>query len=349
MKISLIVVCHHSSSVLSGCVESFRRQAAAAAVESEVIAVEHSDDDREAQAVAACRPDRLLRRPNRGYAAGLNAGAADSSGDLLFLANPDIDFLDGSVAALVDAVVGGVKVVAGPQLLWDRGGEVVLPIPDDPSPWAELGRTLRARWPRRSFLEGRVAASWRVWTADQPCHVPSLRGPLMALRRDTARWLGPMDEGYFLYYEETDWLWRARRRGATLILAPGSRVVHRWGHATGQRRDNDEIAERSRVRFFERNYGAAMRALLNRLAAPCPPSAAGFERVAGPGSIPETAADVWLLSIVGWMEPSVGCLGVSTLPPAARELSSTGRWYAVAAKLDHDRWRLEGSWMWERR
>ncbi len=347
MKVSLIVVCHHSSGVLAGCVESFRRQAEAAGVVSEVVAVEHSEDDGEAAAVEVCRPDRLMRRPNRGYAAGLNAGLSEATGDLVFLANPDIEFLDGSVAGLVDAVAGGAHV-AGPQLLWDRSGEVVLPIPDDPSPMAELARTLRARWPRRGALEARVAASWRVWTAEEPCEARSLRGPLMALDRDTARWLGPLDEGYFLYYEETEWLWRARRRGARLVLAPRSRVVHRWGHATRRCGDTEAIAERSRVRFFERNYPAPLRALLNRLAVSGSPSDGLFERVAGPDAIPETAADVWLLSIVSQMEPSVGCLGVSSLPPAARELSSSGRWYAVAARLENGRWRLRGSWMWER-
>ncbi len=165
MKISLVVVCHHSSRVLPGCVESFRRQAAAAGVEPEVIVVEHSEDDGEALAVETCRPDRLMRRPNGGYAAGLNAGIGQATGELLFLANPDIEFLDGSVGALVDAVVGGRKI-AGPQLLWDLAGEVILPIPDDPSPTAELARTLRRRWPRRGAFERRVAASWRVWTAE---------------------------------------------------------------------------------------------------------------------------------------------------------------------------------------
>jgi len=345
MKVSLVVVCHHSSGVLPGCVESFRRQAAAAGVEPEVIVVEHSEDDSEASAVEACRPDRLIRRPNAGYAAGLNTGTSRATGELLFLANPDIEFLDGSVGALVDGVVGARKI-AGPQLLWDRAGEVVLPIPDDPSPTAELARTLRRRWPRGGSLERLVAASWRVWTAEEPCEAPSLRGPLMALSRDTARWLGPLDEGYFLYYEETEWLWRARRRGAGLVLAPGSRVVHRWGHATRRRGDNEAIAERSRLRFFQRNYPAPLRWLLERLAAPQPPSNDRFEPVSGPDAVPEIGADVWLLSIVSQMEPSVGCLGVATLPPAARELSSSGRWYAVAARRERDRWRLQGSWMW---
>lgn len=227
----MIAVSHHSSGVLPRCVSSFRQQASAAGVDPEIIVVEHSEDEGEAAAVAGCDPDRILVRPNKGYAAGLNAGMADATGDLIFLANPDIEFLDGAVAGLVEAVEGGADV-AGPQLVWDPAAEVVLPVPDDPGPMAELGRTVRRRWPSRSALESRIGASWRVWTADEPCRVPSLRGPLMVADREALERLGPLDEGYFLYYEETEWLLRARRQGARLVLAPRSRVVHRWGHST---------------------------------------------------------------------------------------------------------------------
>lgn len=347
MKASLIAVCHHSSSVLPRCVSSFRREAAAAGIETEVVVVEHSEDSGEAAAVATCKPDRILNRPNRGYAAGLNAGIAEASGELIFLANPDIEFLDGAVAGLVDAVDGGADV-AGPQLVWDPAADVVLPVPDDPGPMAELGRTVRRRWPSRSALESRIGASWRVWTADEPCPVPSLRGPLMVADRDTLERLGPLDEGYFLYYEETEWLWRARRRGARLVLAPTSRVVHRWGHSTRRLNDQAEIEQRSRNRFFERNYPGWVRALLQRIAVTEMRREPGFEEVSGPDAVPEIPADVWLLSIVSEMEPSVGCLGVSSLPPAARELSSSGRWYAVAAGMEGRHWRLHGRWTWEK-
>ena len=39
MKVSLVVVCHRSSEALRTCVESFRREAGAAGVEAEVVAV----------------------------------------------------------------------------------------------------------------------------------------------------------------------------------------------------------------------------------------------------------------------------------------------------------------------
>jgi GT2 family glycosyltransferase len=347
VKVSLVVVCHHSSEVLPRCVSSFRRHAETAGVEPEVVVVEHSENDGEAAAAAACDPERILVRPNRGYAAGLNAGAAEASGELVFLANPDIEFLDGGVGGLVDAIAAGADV-AGPQLVWDPAGEVLLPIPDDPGPMAELGRTIRRRRPFPSSFEDRFAASWRVWTADDPCSVPSLRGPLMAASSQTLRRLGPLDEGYFLYYEETEWLWRARRRGARLVVAPRSRVAHRWGHATEKLGDSATVEERSRNRFFERNYPGWVRAVLRWLATAHAARDAGFARVAGPDAIPETPADLWLLSIVSQMEPSVGCLGISSLPPAARELSSSGRWYAVAASLERRRWRLQGRWTWEK-
>ena len=348
MKISLIAVCHHSSGVLPCCVQSFRRQAKAAGVASEVIVVEHSEDDGEASAVEASEPDTLLRRPNRGYAAGLNAGVSEAAGDLVFLANPDIEFLNGSVGALVDAVVGGSDV-AGPQLFWDYEAEVILPIPDDPSPVAELGRTISRRWPTRRALERVIERSWKVWASTRPCRVPSLRGPLLALRRDTVKRLGPLDEGYFLYYEETEWLWRARKNGARLVLTPGSRVIHRWGHATRRHSDSAAVEARSRRRFFERNYPKPFRVLLRRLAPRVEPPGLDFTEVDSPSEIPAVEADIWLASLVNQMQPSVGSLRVSKLPSAILEIAGVDRWYAVAARRVNSRWRLQGRWTWETR
>ena len=346
MKVSLIVVCHHSSGVLPSCIASFRAAAAEAGAEAEVIAVEQSEDDAEVEAAAAVGPDRLLRCSNRGYAAGLNSGAGEATGEVILLANPDIEFLDGSVAALVDALGSGADI-AGPQLLWDRGGEVLLPIADDPRPLAELVRTFRHRWPALGSVERRVEASWRVWTGSRPTEVASLRGPLMAVGRPALERFGPLDEGYFLYYEETEWLLRAARRGARLRQVPTARVVHRWGHSTVRRSDLAEIEDASRQRFFARNYPAVFRALLRRLASSTPKIDHRFTRIDDPRAIGEIRADAWLLSIVDRMEPFVGCLGVRSLPPAALELVSKGRWYAVAARRSGRRWRRAGAWMWE--
>jgi len=124
VKLSLVVVSHHSSAVLAECLTSFRREAGAAGVESEVVAIEQSEDSNELESVSALGIDRIRVCPNRGYAAGLNVGVTEATGEVLLLANPDIRFLDGSVAALLRALDEGFEVV-GPKLVWDADGRVL--------------------------------------------------------------------------------------------------------------------------------------------------------------------------------------------------------------------------------
>lgn len=346
--VSLVVVCHRSSSVLADCISSFRSEAQATEVAGEVVVVEQSEDPAEAERVGALRADRLELRPNRGYAAGLNAGIAAAGGEVLLLANPDTVFCAGSLKALLEAIAEGYDV-AGPQLVWDDGGEVLFPPAEDPGTPAELWRTLRGRWQRAwdAGLHGVLDEWWRVWTADRPVEVAALRGPLLAASRAAVDRLGPLDEGYFLYYEETEWLRRGRRRGARFAVAPGARVVHRAGHATVGTAGREAIEAASRERFFARNYGAASRWLLRRCAAGEASAGIVAEPVAGPRAVPEHAAELWLVSTFRHLMPAVGVVGRPTLPATLERVISGGPWYAAAAARDGGRWRLTGCWRWE--
>ncbi len=162
MKVSLVLVTYRSAAHLALCLDSFQRQAAACGVSGEVVVVEQSEDPAEAAAVhSAAAPATVLLRPNRGYAAGLNCGAGAASGDVLLLANPDIEFLEGSLAALLAALGQGFDV-AGPQLVWDPCGPLLLPVPEDPSPGAVTWQHLRRRWQGvwRQGGQGELVRSW---------------------------------------------------------------------------------------------------------------------------------------------------------------------------------------------
>ena len=349
MKVSLVLVCHHSSSVMSQCVASFRHVADASGIDVEIVAVEQSENRAEAAAVAELAVDRVLVRPNRGYAAGLNAGIDVAGGDLLVLANPDLVFQHDSLVPLVRALEAGFDVV-GPQFVWDADGTFLLPAAEDPAPRAELWRTVRRRWPWAwsMGLAGWLEEVWRVWAATGTVAVPSLRGALLAAPRDAFERFGRFDDGYFLYYEETEWLWRARRAGARLGLAADARVVHRWGHATARRGDRGAIEEASRQRFFRRNYGPLWRLLLGLPRSGTRLAAGSTRLVAGPEEVPATAADLWLLSPFPHLQPSGGAVGGSSMPDCVSELAGHGKWFALAAARRDGRWRTVGSWTWHR-
>lgn len=348
MRVSLVVVCHHSSRVLPTCSESFRREAAAAGVEAEVVVVEHSEDASELARVQAIGVDRLLVRPNRGYAAGLNAGTAEAGGEVLFLANPDIRFFPGSVRALVEGIEQGFDVV-GPQFVWDEDGQVLLPAAEDPAPRAEFGRAVRRRSPRMwaAGLGRSLDETWLLWTAEESLPVAGLRGALLAVTGETLHRFGSFDEGYFLYYEETEWLWRARRRGARLGLAAGARVQHRWGHATGQSEGAADREEMSRRRFVARNYGGLWRRILR--------SGGGSSREPMPvvrlndeASIPEAENDLWLASPFPHLMPALGTVRTRTMPAAFLDFCRAWRWVVASASRSENDWRITGAWTWGR-
>jgi GT2 family glycosyltransferase len=348
MKVSLVVVCHNSSSVLPKCLGSFRRESSAVGVEAEVVAVEHSEDADESERIARAGVDHLLEQPNRGYAAGLNAGAAVSRGDVLLLANPDICFFPGSLATILAGVKQGYDVV-GPQFVWDDNGTVLLPAAEDPAPDSELRRAFRRRSPRAwaATLDRTLDETWRLWTAEEILPVSALRGALLAVPRGTLSRFGTFDEGYFLYYEETDWLWRARRRGARLGLAASARVQHRWGHATGRSDDATEREEISRRRFFSRNYGWMWRRLLRASDGGMRRAPITLTRLDSDALIPEHRSDLWLASPFPHLMPALGTVGGSALPTPFLDFCRTWRWVVASAVRGDRDWRIEGAWTWD--
>jgi N-acetylglucosaminyl-diphospho-decaprenol L-rhamnosyltransferase len=88
-------------------------------------------------------------------------------------------------------------------------------------------------------------------------------GASMIVRREVFSETGPMDDGYFLYFEEVDFCLRASRGGWPCWYVPESRVVHLVGQSTGV---TDSTASRrrrpgywflARRRYFLKNHGRA--------------------------------------------------------------------------------------------
>jgi len=68
----------------------------------------------------------------------------------------------------------------------------------------------------------------------------------MLVRRAAVDDVGPMDEEFFLYYEDTDWCHRMRDRGWRVLLEPGASVVHHLGRSAAP---EARIAEAYRASF----------------------------------------------------------------------------------------------------
>lgn len=253
-RLSWIAVAYHSSRSLSVALASLRAEARRAGFQAEAVLVDHSEDDAELERLRALDAEVVLARPNRGYAAGLNAGRAAATGEIVLFSNPDVEFLPGSLAALLEALES--FPIAGPQFVL---GRLLLPPAEEQTPWREF-RRLRAERSdagRRAWLASEAERARAVWQANAPVEVRTLSGALIAARREVADRVGGWNEEFFLYFEETDWLRRAMQLGLRMAIVPAARVAHYWGHAADPRRPESTARyAASRALFYRRHFGA---------------------------------------------------------------------------------------------
>jgi GT2 family glycosyltransferase len=142
---------------------------------------------------------------NDGYAVGMNAGLRRwPDRDVLVLTHDcvlELGALAELRAPLADPTVG----MAGPLLCLRSDPDVV---------WSAGGRYDGRRITHRGFRTPRSSLP-EPTTVD----VDWLDGACLVLRRDALDAVGPFDEHYFLYFEETDLAFRLRRAGYRVVCA----------------------------------------------------------------------------------------------------------------------------------
>jgi N-acetylglucosaminyl-diphospho-decaprenol L-rhamnosyltransferase len=173
---------------------------------------------------------RLIRnKENVGFARAHNRGIAASSGDSIVLINPDtvverdfFEHLEGFVSR--NPRVG----IAGPRIL-DSEGDLQLSARREISALSGfLGRTslLTRLFPKSSLVKSQFPA---VTEEGHPTSVDWVSGACMVVRRETLRDVGPLDERFFMYFEDADLCRRARAAGWLVYYLPQVEIVHQTG------------------------------------------------------------------------------------------------------------------------
>ncbi len=265
--ITAVIVHYRTPDLLEAAVDALKANARASGLALQVIVVDNGADSAKGNHLDLARLKTWVLEPssNLGYAGGINLGARKPAGDVVLLMNADVVVEPGCLRALVDAL--GEADIAGPRLFWDRDCRLMLPPQQVRTRAAELdalcaersvvwGRSYRRRWRRRARA---------LWSAREPVPCFELTGACLAMTRDCWHRVGPFDEGYRLYFEETDWLLRARALGARAVLVPAARAVHAYDQSGKLEPRAQMWFEQSMARFRRRRYGAWFAALLRFL------------------------------------------------------------------------------------
>jgi GT2 family glycosyltransferase len=183
-----------------------------------IVVVDNASPDGTADAVMAEFPDvDVLRVPtNRGYAAAFNLGVARvADADTVLVVTHDTVLAPGALEILSTTLRTAPPTVAavGPLLGVRRSRDLV---------WSAGGTLDRRKWDPGHTGSGESVSDWE---SRPPHRVEWLDGACILFRNEVLAALGPMDESYFLYYEELDYFTALNAAGYESLCAPGA-VAH---------------------------------------------------------------------------------------------------------------------------
>ena len=233
VRLAVVIVHYNTSDDLARCLESLEANPPQAA--HRVVVVDNASRDEGLAAVHQGHPgcEWIFSNENLGYARGCNRGMAAAQADYYLVLNPDIVVQPGALDSLLAFAEAHPRAgLIGPQLLNEDGS------------LQESCRrfyTLRTLLLRRTVLgklfpNSRIVQRHLMRDFDHRSSRPVdwILGGCVLARSAALDRCGPMDERFFLYFEDVDWCFRMWQAGFEVQYTPDARFIHRHRRASAR-------------------------------------------------------------------------------------------------------------------
>jgi GT2 family glycosyltransferase len=220
-RISFVIVNFNTASHLSTCISHIEKHCKEFA---EIIVVDNASTDESCKIVSTEFPDANLiaNQTNVGYPAGVNIGIKYASTEFIFILNSDVYLHKNTTTFLLECLHSQDKIgIVGPAQFLPNG-ESILPIYQNPTLLRELGRHLFFfDVIRYRILKNRILAKHNINSS-----VDWLMGAALLVKKAVIENIGLFDENVFMYGEEFDWQFRAKKQGWKVYYVPSAHITH---------------------------------------------------------------------------------------------------------------------------
>jgi GT2 family glycosyltransferase len=210
----------------------------------ELIVVDNASTDDSPEFVRENFPNVrvIVNERNLGFSAGMNVGLRAAEGSILVLLNNDLEVHPGWLRALVDALAANERVgIAGCKVYYPDGRTL-----QHAGGIIHYPQALPDHWGYQKKDQGQY---------NQMREVDYVIGAALAVKREVLEQVGYLDEGYFLYYDDPDLSFSARKVGYSTIYVPDAVVFH---HEAATNVSDSFFYfrhfHRSRLRFFLKHH-----------------------------------------------------------------------------------------------
>jgi N-acetylglucosaminyl-diphospho-decaprenol L-rhamnosyltransferase len=249
---SVVVVTYDALPWIERCLESVRGVT--------TVVVDNGSSDGTVALVRERFPDvRVVETENRGLGAGWNVGIRATESRYVLILNADAWLVGDALARLVAFADERPRAaVVGPRLRYPDG-RLQRSVRGFPTVWrlATEYFFLRKLAPGTRALNAFYAGGFEH---DAVREAEFVMGACMLVRRAAIEEVGLLDEDFFLFSEETDWCYRFRDGGWSVVFYPGAECVHVGGASHGGRLYRENLRGHLLFLWKHRGPGAAERA-----------------------------------------------------------------------------------------
>ena len=247
-RVSVVVVSYNSRDRLRACVEPLADESWI-----EVVVVDNASPDGSLEAVADLPVKRIQLDENGGFAHGCNVGWQASDGEHVLFLNPDAVLPAPNLSHLAGVLDAEPQVGAVAPKILHSTHEL---------DWSQRRfPRLRSTYAQALFLHRLLPrAAWtdevvrRAEAYAAPAEPEWVSGACVLVRRSALEELGGLDEGYFMYCEDTDLCKRLWDAGHAVRFEPSAVAVHEGG-ASAPRPSLIPVLVASRVRYARQHRG----------------------------------------------------------------------------------------------
>jgi GT2 family glycosyltransferase len=245
--VDVVVVTHNSRTCIRDCVSPF--------VDADgvrVIVVDNASIDGTPSETSTLPVSAIDLETNVGFSSGCNTGWRSGHSPLVLLLNPDARIDVDSLERMARVLEQSPRVGAVGPTIVDSEGHLTFSQRSFPRVRSTFGQALFLHrvFPRARWADEVIRDPEAYVTAGSPDWVS---GACLLVRRTLLEALGGLDEGFFLYCEDTDLCRRIRTSGYDIRFEPSATCRHAGG-ASSPRSSLLPVLAKSRIRYARKHY-----------------------------------------------------------------------------------------------
>jgi len=251
--LSIIIVNWNTEKYLNQCIESVYKETKK--LNLEIIVVDNYSSDGSTEMIKKNFPEVLLieNKINRGFSAANNQGLKIADAKAILLLNPDTIITDNAIEKMFYRLESSDCDILTCKLL-NEDYTLQKSVNSFYSFWSTL---IENRFTDILFekFASKNNLLKKYWDHNKSIQIDWARGAVLMMKKETFKKLGYLDERFFVYGEEIDYYYRAKKENMKSFFLSNAEIVHIGKCSSRQNKANMFIQNyRSFYQFLKKHY-----------------------------------------------------------------------------------------------